>query len=133
MAAAEKGHLDICNLLLEHGAPWNAVDRRGRCAGNYATDAEHWDIVNLLVEHATKAELILGASMRSMKGATNNMPPPPIPTKNDKEDAKYEQTTMIRRRDPSNGSRRQNQTTSREMSATMPMGRYYWTKTTTPS
>jgi len=91
MAAAEKGHLDICNLLLEHGAPWNAVDRRGRCAGNYATDAEHWDIVNLLVEHATKAELILGASMRSMKGATNNMPPPPIPTKNDKEDAKDEQ------------------------------------------
>lgn len=69
MAAAEKGHVDICNLLLEQGAPWNAVDRKGQCAGNYATDNEHWDIVNLLVEFGTKSELILGASMRSMKGA----------------------------------------------------------------
>ena len=69
MVCAEKGHADICTLLLEQGAPWNAVDRKGQCAGNYATDNEHWDIVNLLVEHGTKAELILGASMRSMKGA----------------------------------------------------------------
>ena len=69
MAAAEKGHIGICNLLLEQGAPWNAVDRQGQCAGNYATDNEHWDIVNLLVEFGTKSELILGASMRSMKGA----------------------------------------------------------------
>ena len=69
MAAAEKGHIGICNLLLEQGAPWNAVDRKGQCAGNYATDNEHWDIVNLLVEFGTKSELILGASMRSIKGA----------------------------------------------------------------
>ena len=100
MAAAEKGHLDICNLLLEHGAPWNAVDRRGRCAGNYATDAEHWDIVNLLVEHATKAELILGASMRSMKGATNSMSPPPIPTQNDTVEAKDEQSNNESKKGP---------------------------------
>ena len=93
MAAAEKGHLDICNLLLEHGAPWNAVDRRGLCAGNYATDAEHWDIVNLLVEHATKAELILGASMRSMKGAT-------IPTQNDTVEARYEQSNNESKKGP---------------------------------
>ena len=100
MAAAEKGHLDICNLLLEHGAPWNAVDRRGLCAGNYATDAEHWDIVNLLVDHATKAELILGASMRSMKGATNSMPPPPIPTQNDTVEAKDEQSNNESKKGP---------------------------------
>ena len=93
MAAAEKGHLDICNLLLEHGAPWNAVDRRGLCAGNYATDAEHWDIVNLLVDHATKAELILGASMRSMKGAT-------IPTQNDTVEARYEQSNNESKKGP---------------------------------
>jgi protein arginine N-methyltransferase 2 len=81
MAAAEKGHVGACHLLLEQGAPWNAVDRRGRCAGNYATDAEHWDIVNLLVEHGTKAELILGASMRSMKKKI-----PPISAQNEGDD-----------------------------------------------
>ena len=32
-------------------------DRRGKCAGNHATDGEHWDVVNLLVEAGTKAEV----------------------------------------------------------------------------
>lgn len=36
-------------LLLEHGAPWNAVDRKGRCAGNYAVKAEFQDIIDRLV------------------------------------------------------------------------------------
>jgi len=64
MAAAENGHLEICHLLLDYGAPWNAVDRQGKCAGNYATDNQHWDVVNLLVDAGTKAELILSASIR---------------------------------------------------------------------
>ncbi len=64
MIAAKNGHLDICKVLLEDGAPWNAIDRQGKCAGNYATENEHWDIVNLLVDAGTKAELILGASIR---------------------------------------------------------------------
>ena len=69
MAAAKAGHLQICEILLEEGAPWNAVDRKGKCAGNYATEYEHWNIVNLLVDTGTKAELILGAVARaSMKG-----------------------------------------------------------------
>ena len=72
MAAAQSGHIDICKLLLRNGAPWNAVDRAGRCAGNYATDAEHWDVVNLLVEEGTKAELILGAAMRSMQSKSHD-------------------------------------------------------------
>eukprot|EP00804_Cyclotella_cryptica_P015031 CCRYP_000630-RB/>CCRYP_000630-RB protein AED:0.04 eAED:0.04 QI:96/1/1/1/0.5/0.33/3/632/373 len=64
MLAATNGHLQICKTLLEEGAPWNALDRFGRCAGNYATDNEHWEVVNLLVEYGTRAELILGASIR---------------------------------------------------------------------
>lgn len=64
MLAAQNGHVDICNILLEAGAPWNAVDRYGKCAGNWAQENEHWEVVNLLVEEGTKAELILGASIR---------------------------------------------------------------------
>ena len=67
MAAAEAGHVEICELLLHHGAPWNAVDRHAQCAGNYATNNEHWDVVNLLVDAGTRAELILGASIRLQK------------------------------------------------------------------
>lgn len=66
MAASEAGQLDICKLLLEKGAPWNAVDRFSKCAGNYATEKEHWDVINLLVDHGTKSELILGATIRNM-------------------------------------------------------------------
>ena len=51
MAAAAAGNGALCQYLLETGsAPWNAVDRQGQCAGNYATDAGHWGVVNLLVE-----------------------------------------------------------------------------------
>ena len=64
MIAAENGHLELCRMLLEEGGPWNAVDRQGKCAGNYATDRQHWDVVNLLVDAGTKAELILGAVIR---------------------------------------------------------------------
>lgn len=67
IAAAAAGHMEIVKILLEAGAPWNAVDKKGQCAGNFATDAEHWDIVNLLVDAGTKAELILGASIRLQK------------------------------------------------------------------
>ena len=57
MLAAQNGHVDICNILLEAGAPWNAVDRYGKCAGNWAQENEHWEVVNLLVEEGTKAEV----------------------------------------------------------------------------
>lgn len=67
MIASRHGHLDVCEALLEAGAPWNAVDRYGKCAGNYATDNSHWEVVNFLVQAGTKAELILGASIRLAK------------------------------------------------------------------
>jgi type IV protein arginine methyltransferase len=67
MAAAHGGHIQLCQYLLEQGAPWNAMDRRGQCAGNLATDQEHWEIVNLLVEWGTRAELILGRIEREQR------------------------------------------------------------------
>ena len=67
MAAAKSGSLELCRELLDKGAPWNAVDRQGQCAGNYATDAEHWAVVNLLVEWGTRTELILGELQRSQR------------------------------------------------------------------
>ena len=57
MLAAQNGHMDICRVLLEAGAPWNALDRYGKCAGNGAQENEHWEVVNLLVEEGTKAEV----------------------------------------------------------------------------
>lgn len=65
MAAAEAGASKVCSLLLEVGAPWNALDRNGRCAGEYAVDAGHQDIVDLLVTAGVTAELLLGAVDRN--------------------------------------------------------------------
>lgn len=59
MVAAQNGHVDICRILLSEGAPWNALDRYGKCAGNWAQEKEHWEVVNLLVEEGTKAEVSL--------------------------------------------------------------------------
>ncbi|KAL7533178.1 hypothetical protein ACHAWF_004370, partial [Thalassiosira exigua] len=64
MVAAKHGHLKACEVLLEAGAPWNALDRRGKCAGDHATENQKWDVVEALVEAGTRAELILGASLR---------------------------------------------------------------------
>ena len=69
MLAAGAGHSEIISLLLEAGAPWNAVDRRGACAGNYALDAGHQALVDSLVDVAVRAELLLGASERNARAA----------------------------------------------------------------
>jgi len=68
MAAAALGNADLCRFLLEAGAPWNAVDRNGMCAGNYATDNQHWDVVNMLVDWGVRSELILGMLERGRRG-----------------------------------------------------------------
>mmetsp|Transcript_20248 Transcript_20248/g.56139 ORF Transcript_20248/g.56139 Transcript_20248/m.56139 type:complete len:342 (-) Transcript_20248:150-1175(-) len=60
MAAAEHGHLPVVQLLLEHGAPWNAMDRAGRCAGDFAVQGGHQEVVDLLVQFGCEAELVLG-------------------------------------------------------------------------
>ena len=74
MAAAASGNGALCQYLLDAGAPWNAVDRQGQCAGNFATNAQHWGVVNLLVEWGTRAELILGALERNMRPSLDANP-----------------------------------------------------------
>lgn len=58
MAAAAGGHALVAAALLEAGAPWNAVDRRRRCAGDLAMARDDFDTANLLLDaggpsHAT--------------------------------------------------------------------------------
>ena len=65
MLAAGGGHGAAVAKLVEAGAPWNAIDRRGRCAGNYALDAGHQEVVDQLVDVAVRAELLLGAALRA--------------------------------------------------------------------
>ena len=72
MLAAAAGHAPIVRALLAAGAPWNAVDRRGRCAGNHALDAGQQAIVDLLVDEAVRAELLLGAAERRTLTALKN-------------------------------------------------------------
>jgi protein arginine N-methyltransferase 2 len=72
MAAAKGGHPSLVKTLLEDGgAPWNALDRNNKCAGDYATDHEHWEIVNLLVDWATRSELILGKIEKAKRVASS--------------------------------------------------------------
>ncbi|VDL62834.1 unnamed protein product [Hymenolepis diminuta] len=59
MAAAGSGHIEIVRYLLDQGAPWNAVDRKYRCAGDYAAMNGHQAIVDLIMDHAVMSELIL--------------------------------------------------------------------------
>lgn len=70
MVASAYGHLDIVQALLEHGAPWNAIDRNGLCAGDYATQHERWDVVQTFVEHATRCELILAVIERNRRNSS---------------------------------------------------------------
>jgi len=60
MVASEVGSTDIINILLQEGAVWNALDRYGRCAGNYASNAGHQEACDVLVHHAVRCEFLLG-------------------------------------------------------------------------
>jgi len=60
--------------LLSAGAPWNAIDRRGHCAGQYALAHGHQVIVDGLVTAGVAAELVLGELSRSeMAAAPRNL------------------------------------------------------------
>ena len=70
MAAAKARQRECCSMLLAGGAPWNAVDRRGRCAGQYAMDGGDQLIVDALLDSGVAAELLLGCVERA-KGAAD--------------------------------------------------------------
>ena len=58
MLAAGCGHAAVVSELLISGAPYNALDREGRCAGNYAMLAGDQRIVDALVSAGVTAELL---------------------------------------------------------------------------
>lgn len=67
MHAAAQGSLDAVVLLLNHGAPWNALDRANRCAGEYAIEQGHEEVAQYLLEAGCRAELILMAAEKHSK------------------------------------------------------------------
>ena len=50
MFAAGHGWIEITAALLDSGAPWNAVDRQGLCAGDYAAAAGYTEVFEAVVE-----------------------------------------------------------------------------------
>lgn len=79
MVAASTGNIPIIKLLLEHSAPWNALDRRGKCAGDYAVDSGVQEAIDTLVTAGVTAELLFGAMDRQEKinQLENSLPIPP--------------------------------------------------------
>ena len=67
MRSALHGHIAAVDALLELGAPWNAVDRNGRCAGTHALNAGHQDIVNRIVEAGVQSELMFAEVERRQR------------------------------------------------------------------
>eukprot|EP00924_Labyrinthula_sp_SR-Ha-C_P016432 snap_masked-scaffold_6-processed-gene-3.16-mRNA-1 protein AED:0.03 eAED:0.04 QI:0/-1/0/1/-1/1/1/0/350 len=58
---ATKGeNIEAVKILLNHGAPWNALDRKGMCAGEYAMQKNNQELIDLILNSAVKAELLLG-------------------------------------------------------------------------
>ena len=50
MAAAGAGATEAVEALLGAGAPWNAIDRRGRCAGDCAMEGDHAGAAGAILE-----------------------------------------------------------------------------------
>ncbi|KAJ4800883.1 Protein arginine N-methyltransferase 2 [Rhynchospora pubera] len=71
MHAASHGRTAIVRLLLDAGAPWNALTPSGLCAGDLAMDGSHQETVDLLLGFAVQAELILGTITRSKRDDSN--------------------------------------------------------------
>lgn len=67
MVAAEEGAVPVVSALLEAGAPWNAQDKDGYTAGEYARPrSEAWQ---LLLDWGVRAELLLSHARRARPGA----------------------------------------------------------------
>ena len=76
MAAASAGALGLVRTLLAAGAPWNAVDRSARCAGDYALAASHQAVVDEIVSAGVRAELLFAALANKAK-CKSQLPSPP--------------------------------------------------------
>lgn len=49
MGAAVSGKAEIIELLIDHGTPWNALDRKGFCAGDYAMQEGQEEALDVLL------------------------------------------------------------------------------------
>eukprot|EP00536_Pseudo-nitzschia_multiseries_P014355 jgi/Psemu1/291394/fgenesh1_pg.689_\ len=95
MAASKAGNTGLVRTLLEEGgAPWNALDRNNKCAGDHATNHEHWEVVNLLVEWATRSELILGTIEKTQRAAALASLGQPAEPDRQKQQQKQKQTPV---------------------------------------
>ncbi|KAL2651175.1 hypothetical protein R1flu_019303 [Riccia fluitans] len=72
MHAALNGHASVLNTLLEPGAPWNALDPSGPCAGDYALENEHQDAIEVLLNAGIRTQLIFGAVERPCRKYAKN-------------------------------------------------------------
>uniref|UniRef100_A0A0D9VZB2 Protein arginine N-methyltransferase 2 n=1 Tax=Leersia perrieri TaxID=77586 RepID=A0A0D9VZB2_9ORYZ len=68
MHAAAGGHAAVVRLLLDAGAPWNALSPSGVSAGDLSSDSATYD---LLLDHALRSELVLGTVARRQAGSEN--------------------------------------------------------------
>ena len=78
MFVAGRGEARLVSLLLQYGAPWNAIDRKGRCAGEYALENKHQKVVDQLVDAGVTAEMILARledKKKKEKGMSTRPPP----------------------------------------------------------
>ncbi|KQK13074.1 protein arginine N-methyltransferase 2 [Brachypodium distachyon] len=69
MHAATGGHVAASRLLLDAGAPWNALSPSGLSAGDLTSDPATYD---LLLDHALRSELILGTVARRQAPPTDS-------------------------------------------------------------
>lgn len=67
MQAAAAGKLESVKLLLLEGAPWNATDRSGKCAGDHAVLAAEpsQPVIDCLVAAGVQAEMLFRAMTRA--------------------------------------------------------------------
>eukprot|EP00210_Caulerpa_lentillifera_P003699 g3532.t1 len=64
IVSSKYGHLSLVTWLLELGVPWNALDKQGYCAGDYAVHGEYVELANCLLDAGCRAEMIFGAIQR---------------------------------------------------------------------
>jgi len=64
MLVAAHGNVEMIEFLLSEGAVWNAVDRKHKCAGDYATDAGHQKAIDAILQHAVVCEMILARAKK---------------------------------------------------------------------
>lgn len=69
MHGAKNNHAAAVRLLLDAGAPWNAVTPGNISAGDFAMDSGHQEAFDLLLNAGIQAELVLGTIARR---ETNN-------------------------------------------------------------